>query len=55
MFLHDAQEFDDDFRTGSDEDLAFPSFLCIVDGIQRIVQDAGLDHGGRLLRFSTRQ
>ena len=44
MLLHDGQEFDDDFRTGSDEDLTFPGFFCVVDGIERIIEDAGLDH-----------
>lgn len=46
MSLHHAQELDDDFRAGSDEDLAFSGFLGVVDGIERIVQDAGFDHGG---------
>ena len=42
--LHDAQEFDNDLRAGPDEDLTFAGFLGVVDGIERIVQDAGFDH-----------
>ena len=26
------------------EDLALASFLGVIDGIERIIQDAGLDH-----------
>ena len=48
MLLHDAQELNDDFGAGSDEDLSFPGLLGVVDGIERIVQDAGFDHLGGL-------
>lgn len=44
MFLHDAQELDDDFGAGADENLAFPGFFGIVDGVERIVEHTGLDH-----------
>ena len=44
MLLHAMQEFDNDFRTGSDQDLSLSSFLGIVDGIERIIEDASLDH-----------
>lgn len=53
MSLHHAQEFYDDLRAGSDEDLALPGFLGVIDGVESIVQDAGFDHGGGL-RFSAR-
>ena len=56
MLLHNAQEFDNDFGAGSDEDLAFPSLLSVVDGIERIVKDTRFHHFGGFLqmRFSTR-
>ena len=54
MSLHDAQELDDDLRTRSDENLALSGFLGVVDGVERIVQDAGFDHVVGGMRFSTR-
>lgn len=45
--LHHAQELDDHFRAGSDEDLTLSGFFGVVDGIERIVQDAGFYHGDR--------
>ncbi len=51
MTLHDGQELDDDLGAGADEHLALARLLGVVDGIERIVEDGGLDHfGGR--RFS---
>ena len=43
--LHDAQEFDNDLRTRSDEDLALAGLFGVVDGVERIVEDTGFDHG----------
>ena len=37
MLLHHAQELNNDLRAGSDEDLALPSFLGIIDRVERIV------------------
>jgi hypothetical protein len=47
--LHDGQELDDDLGARSDEDLALSGLFGVVDGIERIVEDGGLDHfgGGR--------
>ena len=46
MFLHDTQKLDDDFRAWADEDLSLASFLGIVDGVERIIEDTCLDHLG---------
>jgi hypothetical protein len=50
--LHDGQELDDDFRAGPDQDLALARLLGVVDGIERIVEDGGLDHFDGYARFS---
>ena len=47
MLLHAMQEFNDDFRARSDQHLPFPSLLCIVDGVQRIIENTRFDHVGR--------
>ena len=55
MFLHDAEEFDDDLRARSDQDLSLSGLFRVVHAVERIVEDAGLDHvGDRRLRFSDR-
>ena len=46
MSLHDTQKLDDDFRAWANKDLSFPGFFGVVDGVERIVEDAGLDHSG---------
>lgn len=46
MLLHDAQHLDDHFRARSDQHLALPSFLGVVDAFQRIVENRCFDHGG---------
>ena len=51
MSLHHAQEFDNDLRAGPDEHLALSRLFGVVDGVERIVEDAGFDHD---VRFSTR-
>lgn len=53
MTLHDGQELDNDFGAGPDEHLTLARLLGIVDSVQRIVEDTGLNHIGGL-RFSTR-
>ena len=52
MFLHDTEEFDDDLRAWSDENLTLARLLCIVDGIERIVEDARFNHCDGRMRFS---
>jgi len=54
MLLHHTEEFDNDFRARSDEDLALSSLLSVVDGLEGIVKDGSLDHFGGL-RFSDRR
>ena len=46
MTLHDSQKLDDDLGAGSDKDLALASLLGVVDGVERIVKDGGLNHFG---------
>ena len=46
MLLHTMQEFDDHFRAGPNEHLTLARFFSVVDGIQRIIEDACFDHGG---------
>ena len=47
MSLHHAQELDNDLGARPYQNLTLARFLGIVDGIERIVEDAGLDHFGR--------
>ena len=53
MLLHNTEELDNDLGAGSDEDLSLSGLLGVVDGVERIVEDGGLNHvcGGR---FSNR-
>lgn len=44
MLHHDGEEAHYDFRTGSDENLAFPTFLSIVDAFQRIRENVHTHH-----------
>jgi hypothetical protein len=44
VLLHDAQELDDDLGARSDKHLALTGLLGVVDGVERIVEDGGLDH-----------
>jgi hypothetical protein len=39
MLLHHTKELDNNLGARSDEDLALSSLLCIVDGVERIVED----------------
>lgn len=52
MLLHNGQELDDDLRRRTDENLALARLLGVVDGVERIVEDGGLDHFGVMRRFS---
>lgn len=52
MTLHDLQELDDNLGAWADQNLALAGLLGVVDGIERIVEDGGLDHFGGWLRFS---
>lgn len=55
VFLHDAQELDDDLGAGSDEDLTLASLLGVVDALESVIEDGSLDHfGGSVWRFSSR-
>ena len=46
MLLHDGEELDDDLGRRPDKDLALASLLGVVHGVERIVEDGSLDHGG---------
>ena len=48
VLLHHREELDDDLGAGADEDLALAALLGVVDGVERIVEDGGLDHFGGL-------
>lgn len=39
MLLHDLQELDNDFRRGTDQDLALASLLGVVDALEAIIED----------------
>jgi hypothetical protein len=53
VLLHNTKELDNDLRARSDQDLSLSRLLGVVDGIERIVEDGGLNHFcGR--RFSNR-
>lgn len=53
MALHDGQEFDNDLGGWADHDLALAGLLGVVDRIERVVEDGGLDHfDGCRVRFS---
>ena len=57
MFLHGAEELDNDLGAGPNKDLTSSGLLGIVDGIQGVVENAGLDHLdyiGGAMRFSNR-
>jgi hypothetical protein len=44
MFLHGAEELDNNLGAWSDQNLALSSFFGVVDALQRIVEDRCLDH-----------
>ena len=44
MLLHNAEKLDNDLRGRSDEDLSLSGLFGVVDGVERIVEDGGLDH-----------
>lgn len=44
MLHHDGEEAHYDFGAGSDENLAFPTFLGIVDAFQRICEYVHTHH-----------
>lgn len=45
MALHDRQKFDDHLAGGPDHDLALSRLFGVVDGVERIVEDRGLENG----------
>ena len=63
MFLHGAEELDNDLGAWSDQNLALSSLFGVVDVLQGIVEDGCFDHGGdrestglsRKWRFSSRK
>ena len=46
MLLHDLQELDNDLGARADHDLALACLFGVVDGLERIIKDGGLHHGG---------
>jgi len=53
MLLHHSEELDDDFGGWTDENLALARLFGVIDGVERIVEDGGLDHfEGCMWRFS---
>lgn len=52
MLLHDLKEFDNNLGARSDEDLTLASPLGVVDGLQRIVENACSNHSVWRGRFS---
>jgi hypothetical protein len=52
VLLHHSQELDDDLGRRADENLALARLLGVVDGVERIVENGGLDHFGDMRRFS---
>ena len=46
MLLHDTEELDNDLGRRTDKNLALARLLGVVDGVERIVKDGGLDHFG---------
>jgi len=39
VLLHDTEELDNDLRRWSDENLSLSRLLCVIDGIERIVEN----------------
>lgn len=54
VLLHDTEELDDDLGRRVDEDLSLSRLLGVVDGVEGIVEDGGLDHDCGW-RFSNRK
>lgn len=56
VFLHDAQELDDDLGAGSDQNLALAGLLGVVDALESVIEDGCFDHVGGVwfVRFSSR-
>jgi hypothetical protein len=46
VLLHDVKELHDDLGRGSDENLSLSGLLGVVDGVQAVIEDGGLDHFG---------
>jgi hypothetical protein len=46
VLLHDTEEFDDDLGARSNHALSLACFLGIVDCLEGIVKNGGLDHVG---------
>ncbi len=44
VFLHDAQELDNDLGARSDQDLSLAGLFGVVDAVERIVEHAGANH-----------
>lgn len=51
MFLHDAEELDDDLGAGSDHDLSLSSLLGVVDRLEGVIEDGCSSHFEGLLEF----
>ena len=46
VLLHDREEFDDNFGAGPNHALSLACLLGVVDSLEGIVEDGGLDHFG---------
>lgn len=44
MSLHNAQELDNNLGARVYQDLTLASLFSVVDGVERIIKDAGFDH-----------
>ena len=44
MLLHDAEELNNNLGGRADKDLSLSGLLSVIDGVERIVEDGGLDH-----------
>ncbi len=51
MLLHHAQELNNDLRAWPDQNLSLAGLLCVIDSIERIVENTGLDHLGGLIEI----
>ena len=51
MLLHAMEEFHNHFGARTNEHLPFASLFGVVDGVERIIQNAGFDHDEGFARF----
>ena len=51
MLLHAMKKFHNHFGAWPNKHLPFASLFGVVDGVERIVQNAGFDHDPGFVRF----